>query len=86
MDKNRPYRIVKRTGPESVETLRTGTGNTLTVLTELRSTVFDLANSGKYGTYPDDIESFNEDVEEGFSDTGMSWEAKNGVIVEAFID
>lgn len=44
-----------------------------------------MANSGKYGFYPADIESFNEDVEEGFSDNGMSWEAKDGTIVEAII-
>lgn len=39
-----------------------------------------MANSGKHGDYPDD-ESFNDEVEEGFSDDGMVWEAKDGTIL-----
>ena len=49
---------------------------------ELRSKAFDLANSGKYGTYPNDIESFNEQVEAEFSEDGLSWESENGTILK----
>lgn len=85
MEQSRPYTIIERNDSGPAETLCSGVGDTRTILTTLRSKVFDMANSGKYGVYPDDIESFNEDIEEGFSDNGMSWEAKDGTIVEAII-
>ena len=49
-------------------------------LTELRSRAFDLANSGKHGDYPYD-ETFNDVVEEGFSDDGTSWTALDGTTI-----
>lgn len=55
----------------------------LPILTEIRSKAFDLANSGKVGDYPIDLESFNDTVEEGFDDTGMGWTAKDGSRIEA---
>lgn len=85
MEQNHPYTINKRNDSGHTETLCSGVGDTRTVLATLRSKVFDMANSGKYGVYPADIESFNEDVEEGFSDNDMSWEAKDGTVVEAII-
>lgn len=56
--------------------------DTLALLTELRSEAFDLAASGKVGDYPYD-DNFNDVVEEGFSDNGMSWTAKDGTILFA---
>ena len=53
---------------------------TLEKLCELRSLAFDLANSGKHGDYPYD-ETFNDAVEEGFSDDGTSWTAKDGTTI-----
>ena len=49
-------------------------------LVELRSRAFDMANSGKYGEYPYD-ETFNDVVEEGFSDDGTSWTALDGTTI-----
>lgn len=56
--------------------------DTLALLTELRSKAFDLAASGKVGDYPYD-DNFNDVVEEGFSDNGMSWTAQDGTILFA---
>lgn len=56
--------------------------DTLALLTALRSEAFDLAASGKVGDYPYD-DNFNDVVEEGFSDDGMSWTAKDGTILYA---
>ena len=39
-----------------------------------------MANSGKHGDYPLD-ETFNEEVEAGFSDDGTMWEAKDGKLL-----
>lgn len=85
MEQSNSYTIIKRNNSGPTETLCSGVGDTRTVLTTLRSEVLDMANSGKYGVYPDDIDSFNENVEKGFSDNGLSWEAKDGTIVEAII-
>ena len=49
-------------------------------LTELRSMAYDMANSGRFGKYPTD-ESFNDEVEDGFSNDGTMWEAKDGTII-----
>ena len=53
---------------------------TLQQLTELRSRAFDMANSGKHGDYPYD-ETFNDAVEEGFSEDGTSWTALDGTTI-----
>ena len=53
---------------------------TLEELVNLRSKAFDMANSGKYVEYPFD-ETFNDEVEKGFSDDGTSWTAKNDTII-----
>lgn len=55
-------------------------GNCGMTLVELRSLAFDMANSGKYGEYPYD-ETFNDAVEEGFSEDGTTWTAKDGTII-----
>lgn len=49
-------------------------------LVELRSRAFDIANSGKHGDYPYD-DTFNDVVEEGFSDDGTSWTALDGTTI-----
>ena len=73
------YAIMK--DPECV--LQTFFGTTGDALRNLRSAAFDMANSGKYGIYPvDEINDFNDTVEEGFSDNGMSWESLNGTILK----
>lgn len=54
--------------------------NVLEKLVRLRERAFDMANSGKYGEYPFD-ETFNDEVEEGFSDDGTSWTAKDGTTI-----
>jgi hypothetical protein len=53
---------------------------TLEKLTELRSRAFNMANSGKHGDYPYD-DTFNDAVEEGFSDDGASWTARDGTTI-----
>lgn len=53
---------------------------TLQLLTELRSLAFEMAASGKHGDYPYD-DSFSDEVEEGFSDNGTVWTAKDGTVV-----
>ena len=53
---------------------------TLEQLTDLRSRAFDMANSGMHGDYPLG-ETFNEEVEDGFSDDGTTWEAKDGTLL-----
>lgn len=53
---------------------------TLEKLTELRSRAFNMANSGKHGDYPYD-DTFNDAVEEGFSDNGASWTARDGTTI-----
>ena len=50
-------------------------------LMDLRSKAFEMAASGRYGDYPYD-ETFNDEVEAGFSDDGMVWEAKDGTIIK----
>jgi len=50
-------------------------------LTEFRSKCFDMANSGKYGEYPLDLEAFNEEVEAGFGVSGETWYANDGTKV-----
>ena len=54
--------------------------HTLESLVELREQAFDMANSGKYGKYPYD-ETFNDVVEDGFSDDGTSWTALDGTVI-----
>ena len=39
-----------------------------------------MANSGMHGDYPLG-ETFNEEVEDGFSDDGTTWEAKDGTLL-----
>ena len=53
---------------------------TLQALVSLRERAFDMANSGKHGDYPYD-DTFNDEVEEGFSDDGTTWIAKDGTIL-----
>ena len=55
----------------------------LAALTALRSAAFDLANGGHHGAYPDD-ESFNDAVEKGFNDAGLSWTAEDGTVLQIF--
>lgn len=50
------------------------------ILTRFRSRCFDIANAGKHGRYPDGMDEFNRAVEEGFSDGGMTWTAKDGTV------
>ena len=52
------------------------------MLTNLRSRAFDMANSGKHGDYPND-DSFNDEVDNGFSEDGSVWTAKDGTILKA---
>lgn len=74
---------IKATHPGGERTiLSTFLGDGRHALVELRSKAFDLASSGKYGTYPDDIESFNEQVEAEFSEGGLSWKSENGTILK----
>ena len=49
-------------------------------LTDLRSRAFDLAASGRHGEYPYD-DTFFDEVEEGFSQDGTSWTAKDGTTI-----
>ena len=53
---------------------------TLQQLVELRSRAYELAASGKHGDYPYD-DRFNEEVEDGFSDDGAAWVAKDGTLL-----
>lgn len=46
-----------------------------------RTKVFDMANSGRHGFYPYDGEGFFNAVEEGFSEDGSCWTARDGVKV-----
>ena len=55
---------------------------TLKQLTDLRSRAFDMANSGKHGEYPIDMEEFNTVVEEGFNDNGTTWTALDGTVLK----
>lgn len=59
------------------------TDDILPVLTKVRSIAFDIANSGKHGSYPHDMENFNEAVETGFNCLGMTWTAEDGTRIEA---
>lgn len=54
--------------------------DTFQKLTLLRSRAFGMASSGKYGSYSYD-DTFNDVVEEGFSDDGSSWTALDGTII-----
>lgn len=54
---------------------------TLQQITELRERAFDMANSGKYGQYPLDTETFNDEVESGFSNGGAVWTALDGTTI-----
>ena len=80
--------LIERYGIEAThpgsepEILSTFLGDEHHALVKLRSQAFDLANSGKCGAYPDDIESFNEQVEAEFSEGGLSWESENGTILK----
>ncbi len=49
-------------------------------LTDLRSRAFDIAASGRHGEYPYD-DTFFDEVEEGFSQDGTSWTAKDGTTI-----
>ena len=57
------------------------TADILAVLTALRSAAFDIANCGRHGAYPAD-NSFNDAVEEGFDDAGLSWTAEDGTVLK----
>lgn len=50
-------------------------------ITDFRSKVYDMANSGKYGKYPLDLEEFNEAVEAGFNFDGSEWTAEDGTTI-----
>ena len=50
----------------------------LSVLVAFREFVFDKAASGKYGEYPAD-DTFNDAVEEGFSEEDTVWTSHSGV-------
>lgn len=50
-------------------------------LTALRSRAFDMAASGKHGEYPLDLEEFNKEVEDDFSDDGTVWTAHDGTTI-----
>jgi hypothetical protein len=50
----------------------------LEAIAAFRSYVFDKAGSGYLGRYPTD-NTFNDAVEEGFSDDGMTWHSRNGL-------
>lgn len=52
----------------------------LNTITDFRSEAFDIANSGRHGDYPYD-ETFNEAVEEGFSDNSLVWTARDGLVL-----
>ena len=49
-------------------------------IVKFHSDCFDIANSGKHGHYPYDMEEFNREVEDGFSDGGLTWTAKDGTL------
>jgi len=49
-------------------------------LANLRSRAFEMAASGKHGEYPYD-DTFSDEVEEGFSQDGTSWTAKDGTTI-----
>lgn len=49
----------------------------LSVLVAFREFVFDKANSGRFGYYPAD-DTFNDAVEEGFSENDTIWTSRNG--------
>lgn len=52
----------------------------LKAITEFRRAAFDLAASGRHGDYPYDY-TFNDAVEEGFSDDGTTWTANDGTVL-----
>ena len=71
------YEIVKLESPEKKTMISTFFGNTQNALVRFRSFVFDAANSGRYGDYPEDQMQFNDLVEAGFSDNGLEWTSAN---------
>lgn len=77
MEKRQTSYAVIREDPDGTRTTVEETPDYGKALVCLRCEAFDTANSGKHGSYPLDIESFNNKVEEGFDETG-AWEAEDG--------
>ena len=65
---------------EGLELTKVPTDPYLKKLTDLRSRAFGIAASGRHGEYPYD-NTFSDEVEEGFSQDGTSWTAKDGTTI-----